>query len=183
MDCLGQSPKHDADHGETDEGHGGASVAFEITSEPAVARNPGEGSLDDPSLGQNDEVMRLGALDDFDLPSADVGYNFGDAWSLVTGIRKELDDRRETAFGVAQQTADAIAVLQVSAMDDDVQQQAEGVDDDVPLAAGDLLARVIALRVDRSPPFCAALALWLSRIATVGSALRPAAVRTWTYRA
>jgi hypothetical protein len=65
-------------------------------------------------------------------------------------IRKELDDRRETAFGVAQQTADAIAVLQVSAMDDDVQQQAEGVDDDVPLAAGDLLARVIALRVD--PP-------------------------------
>jgi len=37
-------------------------------------------------------------------------------------------------------------------MDDDVQQQAEGVDDDVPLAAGDLLARVTALRVDRSPP-------------------------------
>jgi hypothetical protein len=44
-------------------------------------------------------------------------------------------------------------------MDDDVQQRAEGVDEDVALAAGDLLARVVALRVDRRPPFCAALAL------------------------
>jgi hypothetical protein len=36
-------------------------------------------------------------------------------------------------------------------MDDDVQQQAERVNDDVPLAAGDFLARVVALRVDRGP--------------------------------
>lgn len=127
--------------------------------------------------------MRLGTLDDFDLPGADVGDDLRDAWPLVCGIGEELDDRREAALGVAQQAADAIAILQVGAMDDDVQQQAEGVDDDVPLAAGDLLARVVALRVDRGPPFCAALALWLSRIATVGSAVRPAASRTWTYRA
>lgn len=124
--------------------------------------------------------MRLGALDDFDLPGGDVGDDLSDARPLVAGIGEQLDDRREPAFGVAQQTADAIAILPVGAMDDDVQQQAEGVDDDVPLAAGDLLARVIALRVDRGPPFCAALALWLSRIATVGSAVRPAASRTWT---
>ena len=68
-------------------------------------------------------------------------------------------------------------------MDDDVQQQAEGVDEDVPLAARDFLARVVALRVDRGPPFCAALALWLSRIATVGEALRPETSRTWAYNA
>jgi hypothetical protein len=68
-------------------------------------------------------------------------------------------------------------------MDDDVQQQAERVDDDMPLAARDLLAGAIALRVDRGALFCAALALWLSRIATVGSELRPAASRTWAYKA
>lgn len=137
-------PEHDADHGETDEGNDGAGVAFEVASEPAVASDPCEGSLDDPSLGQDDEVVCLGALDDFDLPGADVG----DAWPLVAGIGEELDDRREAALGVAQQAADAIAILPVGAMDNNVQQQAEGVDDDVPLAAGDLLARVIALRVD-----------------------------------
>ena len=84
--------------------------------------------------------------------------------------------------GIAQQTARAVAILHTGAMDHDVQQQAEGVDEDVPFAAGDLLARVVALRVDRRPPFCAALALWLSRIATVGWALRPEASRTWAYR-
>jgi hypothetical protein len=44
-------------------------------------------------------------------------------------------------------------------MDDDVQQEAERVDQDVPLAARDLLARIEALRVERAAPFCAALAL------------------------
>lgn len=127
--------------------------------------------------------MGLGALDDFDLPVADVGDDLGDAGPLVSGIGEELDDRGKAAFGVAQQASDAVAILRAGAMDDDVQQQTEGVDDDVPLATGDLLARVVALRVDRGPPFCAALALWLSRIATVGSAVRPAASRTSAYRA
>jgi hypothetical protein len=65
-------------------------------------------------------------------------------------------------------------------MHDDAQHQAERIDEDVPLAAGDFLARVEALRVDRRPPFCAALALWLSMIATLGLAWRPACSRTAT---
>ena len=36
-------------------------------------------------------------------------------------------------------------------MNDDVQQEAERVDENVPLAARDLLARIVALRVERSP--------------------------------
>jgi hypothetical protein len=55
--------------------------------------------------------------------------------ALVSGIDEELDDRREAAFGVAQQPENAIAILQAGAMDDDVQQQAERVDDDVALSA------------------------------------------------
>jgi hypothetical protein len=38
-------------------------------------------------------------------------------------------------------------------MDNDVQQEAERVDEDVPLAARDLLARIVALRVERAAPF------------------------------
>ena len=37
-----------------------------------------------------------------------------------------------------------ITVLNISRMDDDVQQEAERVDQDVPLATFDLLARVVA---------------------------------------
>jgi len=70
-------------------------------------------------------------------------------------------------------------------MDHDVQEEAERIDEDVPLAARDLLARIprvrplagprtgSALRVDRRPPFCAALALWLSMTAADGLASRP----------
>ena len=54
-----------------------------------------------------------------------------------------------------------VAILQIGGMDNDVQQEAERVDQDVPLAARDLLARIEALRVERAAPFCAALALWL----------------------
>ena len=49
---------------------------------------------------------------------------------------------------------------------------------DVALATRDLLASIIALRVERRPPFCAAFALWLSMIAALGLASRPACSRT-----
>ena len=65
-------------------------------------------------------------------------------------------------------------------MHDDGKQQAEGVGQQVALAADDLLARVVAGRVDRSAPFCAAFAVWLSMIAVVGLASRPVSSRTAT---
>ena len=72
------------------------------------------------------------------------------------------------------------AILHVGGMDDDAQQQAECIDEDVALAPRDLLARIEALRVERSPPFCAPLALWLSITAADGLASRPSRSRTAT---
>jgi hypothetical protein len=60
------------------------------------------------------------------------------------------------------------------------QQQAERIDENVALATRDLLARIEALRVERGLPFCAPLTLWLSMIAVVGLAPRPACSRTAT---
>ena len=62
-------------------------------------------------------------------------------------------------------------------MDIDLQQKAERIDEDVKLALEDFLARVIAGRIKRTPPFKAPLALWASMIAVVGLASRPAASR------
>jgi hypothetical protein len=47
----------------------------------------------------------------------------------------------------------------------------------VPLLAFDLLACIKARRVDAAPPFSALLTLWLSMIAAVGLAARPACSR------
>jgi hypothetical protein len=38
-------------------------------------------------------------------------------------------------------------------VDDDAQQEAQRIDQDVALAAGDFLARIKALRVERGAPF------------------------------
>ena len=47
----------------------------------------------------------------------------------------------------------AIAVLHIGWVNDNAQEEAERVDQDVALAPRDLLARIIALRVERGAPF------------------------------
>ena len=101
-------------------------------------------------------------------------------WSLVAGIGEDGLDEGERPARRAKQLAGAVAVLHVGEMDDDAQQQAERIDEDVALAPRDLLARIEALRVERSPPFCAPLALWLSITAADGLASRPSRSRTIT---
>ena len=65
-------------------------------------------------------------------------------------------------------------------MNHDIQQEAHRVDQDVPLATFDLLARVVARRIERSPPFGAPFAVCESMIAAVGLASRPCCSRTAT---
>jgi hypothetical protein len=62
-------------------------------------------------------------------------------------------------------------------MDGDGKDQAEGIDEEMTLLAFDLLARVIARRVDARPPFSALLTLWLSITAALGEASRPSRSR------
>ena len=117
--------------------------------------------------------MRVGALDDLQTPTTGRGDGCGHPRPLAAGIGKDGLDEGERPARRAKQAAGAVAVLYVGGMDDDAQEQAERIDEDMPLAPRDLLARVIALRVERSPPFCAPLALWLSITAADGLASRP----------
>src|SRR5258708_11718575 len=89
---LGQASEHDTDHGEADEGNDGGGVSLEVASEPAIARDPGKGALDDPSLGQDDELVGFTPLDDFKLPSTGIGNDLCDPWPLIGGISEELGD-------------------------------------------------------------------------------------------
>jgi hypothetical protein len=179
-DWSGQASEHDTDHGEADEGGDGSGVALEVAGETTVAADPGEGAFDDPSFGQDDEAMRLGALDDLQLPGAGPGDDRGHLRPLIAAVGIDDLDEGKQAAGPTQQQIRAVAILHTGRMDHDVQEEAERIDEDMPLAARDLLARVIALRIDRRPPFCAALALWLSITAADGLASRPFFSRTAT---
>lgn len=73
-------------------------------------------------------------------------------WPLIVGIGEDALDEGEQTARPAQYGRRAVAILEVSGMNDDAQEQAERIDEDVPLVARDLLARVKALRIDRRPP-------------------------------
>lgn len=153
MPWPGQASEHDADHGEADEGGDGARVALEVAREAAVAADPGEAALDDPTLGQDDEAMRVAPLDDIQLPGAGPGDGARQLRPLIAAVGVDALDEGERAAALAQQRDRAVVILDICGMDDDVQEETERVDEDVALAARDLLARVVTLRVERRAPF------------------------------
>ncbi len=64
-----------------------------------------------------------------------------------------FDEREQTSCPLIEYQRCAIAILDVGRMNGDVQQQTKSVDEDVELAAFDLLACIEALRVQIFAPF------------------------------
>ena len=87
------------------------------------------------------------------LPASGAGHGFGHFRSLISRIGEDPLDEWKTPPRLAQQIAPAVAVLNISGQNAHAEQKAERVDEDVTLAPGDFLARVIALRVERGAPF------------------------------
>ena len=109
----------------------------------------------DPPFGQDFETDRsIEPLDDIDDPGAGLRRGGGGFRALVAAIGEDpLDERKQAARALIEHQRNAVAVLNIGRVDSDVQQQAERVDQDVALATRDLLASIIALRVERRPPF------------------------------
>jgi len=97
--------------------------------------------------------VKIGSLDDFDLPGARRGDRLCHLWSLVPRIGEYPFDERKAPPDAPQQITCAVTVLNVGRQDVHTEQEAERVDEDVALATRDLLARIKALRVNRRAPF------------------------------
>ena len=65
-----------------------------------------------------------------------------------------------------------VAILDIGGMNDSVEQQTQRIYENMALLALDLLARIVAMRIDAGPPFSALFTLWLSMMAAVGLASR-----------
>ena len=126
------------------------------------------------SVWEHDEACGLtGSLDDLDVEvRQNPFYRALELRPLVAAVGIELDQERIDAEQARHQQRAAVAVLDVGGVHDGVQQQALRIDENVPLLALDLLACIVARRIDRRPPFSALLTLWLSMIAAVGLASR-----------
>lgn len=134
--------------------------ALPVLGQAAAAVEPADGALDDPSLGQHDELVQLGSLDDLDVDvPAGSSQPLLEYRPLVAAVGVELQQEREQPEQRAHQQYTAVTVLHVCRMDDGVQQETLGIYEKVALLSLDLLAGIIARRVDREPPFSALLTL------------------------
>ena len=141
---------------------------------------PRQGALDDPAFREHHKAVAVAAADDLQVPGAGSGDGGLHLAALITRIGDDALQKREAPPSLPQQRLCAVPILHAGRMDADCEEQSEGVGQDVALAAKDLFARVIAGRVERGPPLTAPFALWLSMIAVVGLASRPAPSRTAT---
>ena len=138
-------------------------------------------STDPPLRKDNKSFCVIGALDDLHIhPRHYFRHGAAKQRALITAIGVEFHQERIQAEHGRHHECAAVAILNVSSMNDGMNQQALRIDENVPLLALDLLSRVVARRINRSPPFSALLTLWLSITAAVGLASRPIASRHFT---
>ena len=124
--------------------------------------------------------MAVTAAHDLEFPRTGAGHDSLHLATLIACVGNDALDKGKAPARLPQQRLGPVSILHAGRMDTDGQEQAERVGQDVALAAKDLLARVIAGRVKRGPPLTAPFALWLSMMAVVGLASRPAVSRTST---
>ena len=107
----------------------------------------------DPSLRQDHETLEIAAADDLHRPASRGGDRLRHLRPLVSGVGEDALDEGKAAARLLQQIARPVAVLNVGGQHAHAEQEAERVDKDMTLAARDLLARIEALRIERSAPF------------------------------
>lgn len=107
--------------------------------------DPRQGPFHNPPLWHDDEFVQLVAFDDLDDPTACAGCSRCDARPLIAGIGEDaFDEWEQRARVLVEHQTRTVAILDIGGVDGDAQQEAERVDQNVPLAALDLLARVVA---------------------------------------
>ena len=80
--------------------------ALDLAGKAAVDAGPGEGALDVPAPGLDDEAG-IGALDDLDGTRG----GRGDAWPLVAGVREDALDEWEALGDPVEDQRRAVAIL------------------------------------------------------------------------
>ena len=128
---------------------------------------PSNGALDDPTARQHHKPFGLiGALDDvsFELRQGSR-KRLLELRSLIAAIGKQLFQEWIHPEQRGKQQDVAVAILDIGGVNDGVEQQPQRIYENMALLAFDLLARIIAMRIDTGPPFSALLTLWLSMMA------------------
>lgn len=131
--------------GDEDPCRGAGDGSLEVLGEPAAPTEPGEGALDDPASGKDDEAARVVcALDHLDGPRPVLAQGVLQLRAAVSAVGKHVPQPGIALTDGFQHLDRAVPVLDVGTVNDQADHQPERVGDDVALAAFDLLAGVVS---------------------------------------
>ena len=171
--------KHQVDHCDKYHRFAASGQHFIVLAHPTIPADPAEGPLHDPTPRQDRKPNDIIAtFDDLQNPVSERSCPF-DQFAGIAAVRPDQLQASIPPTKLAQHQLGAVAILNVAGMNNDSQNQSHRVNDNMPLATVDLLARVVTVR----PPFSVVFTLWLSTIAAEGDFLRPADTRTLSRRA
>lgn len=107
------------------------------------------------AFGDQHEACRAAwPLDDLDPPAPRLARRLLHPFSLIPGVGEDhLDEWKAPPHPLGQHLGGTVAILDIGRVYHHAQQQPEVVGEDMALDPLDLLARVIADRIDRRPPF------------------------------
>jgi len=177
MSARFKSMKHQVDHCQIDHGFTAGWLGLVVLAQPTVLAEPAKGPFHHPAPGQHHKAMQLVTLDNLnDPPECAVGPIH--KCPGIAAINPDSLQPPETFAEFLQHKSPSIAILDVGRVHHHDQDQAEGVNEQVPLTPRNLFSGVITT----IPPFSAVLTLWLSRIAALGVGLCPALRRTCSRR-
>src|ERR1700741_217995 len=146
MGLMADSAQEEATHGDVDHSLGDVDPLLVVAHEAAPPGHPTKGALDHPAPWQHLEAwFGVDAADDLD-DEVEEGGLVHECRPVIGAIGEQmldpwpaLADRREDRLG-------ASAVGDIGGGEVDHQEAAVGIDDDLPLAADDLLTGVVAAR-------------------------------------
>ena len=140
------------DRGCEEPSRGGCDGLLEVLGKSAISVEPGDRPFDDPPAGQDFEALDVvGALDDRDHPVAPRLQGIFQFLASISAISEYVPQPGKPLDDATQDNWSSVAILNVSGMDNGVNQIAFGVGEDVALAPFDLLPGIVA---PRAATFC-----------------------------
>ncbi len=166
---MSQTSEHDADHGQVDPGFLAAREHFIVFAKSAPRREPGKCSLDNPPPFEHVEATGANLLPidnrvlrcpDTTLAAPRMFYHLhlpperlfdplDETTFLVRAVYPDQLEPRKAAFEGLQEGFSALVLLDTGLMHQHVEDQTQGVDEQMPLAPFHFLPAVIPA----IPPF------------------------------
>lgn len=169
--------KHQINHSQIDHSFTAGGQRLIVFAQPSVFAQPAKGTLHYPAFRQNLKIMKVATFNNLNDPIELLLRPFNKETTITT-ISPDNSQTHTTAAKPAQNQLAARMVLNVRSMNNQSNDQAKRINQNMSFSPGNPFSGVITA----FPPFSAVFTLWLSIIPALGVGLRPAWRRTCSRR-